>query len=242
MVQLKYFGDKYDYFKYDLITEVFKYSSLHHYVYIPMLTEHRDDKEGRTRPINRGSKSEELRHYIVGRKTKSLKHWESWLNQYVRSYRTVEPVDSAFFSDAKRDGYWSGCRSILKEKNALVFVDPDTGLESGNLSYQLKAGREKYVLNNELDILISELDPSSVLMLYQHLPRNIDQHHPGTEKKLRQAKTRRGVLHACAYREDDLAFLFIAKQPDLHSEIKQLLMAYHSNSGHKFKSIHFETG
>jgi hypothetical protein len=238
MVQLKYFGDKYDYFKYDLITEVFKHTSLHNYVYIPMLTQHRDDREGKTLPANPGGKSEELLRYIADCKTKSLKHWQTWLNQHVESYNTIEPVDSTLFSDNKRDGYWNAYRSVLKEKKALVFVDPDTGLESGSLSYQLKQGREKYLLKNELDILLSELDPSSVLMLYQHLLRDKDQHHSGTERKLSQARTRSRAVHACAYREGDLAFLFISKQPDMHSEIKQLLMAYHSSSGHIFKSIH----
>ncbi len=238
MVQLKYFGDKYDYFKYDLITAVFKQSSLRQYVYVPMLTEHRDDNEGKTLPINHGGKSEELLKFMVGCKHKSLKHWEIYLTNHVQSYRTIEPVDRKFFSDRNREDYWNTCCSVLNAKNALVFVDPDTGLESGNLAYQIKMGREKYILNNELEFLISEIDPSSVLMLYQHLPRNKDQHHSGTENKLRQVRTRKGPVHACAYREEDLAFIFISKQPALHSEIKRLIASYHANSGHKWKSVH----
>ena len=41
MVQLKYFGDNRDFFKYDLITVVLEHTSLSHYVFIPMLIAHR---------------------------------------------------------------------------------------------------------------------------------------------------------------------------------------------------------
>jgi hypothetical protein len=60
MVQLKYFGDNRDFFKYDLITAVFKHPSMRHYVFVPMLTEHRHDNEGKKPPRNRGDKSDAL--------------------------------------------------------------------------------------------------------------------------------------------------------------------------------------
>ena len=43
MVQLKYFGDSRDYFKYDLMTSILEEMMLESYVFIPMLTNHRDD-------------------------------------------------------------------------------------------------------------------------------------------------------------------------------------------------------
>lgn len=38
MVQLKYFGDSRDYFKYDLITTLVQHTSLDNYLFVPMLT------------------------------------------------------------------------------------------------------------------------------------------------------------------------------------------------------------
>jgi len=46
MVQHKYFGDSRDYLKYDLIKMVLENPVLPHYVFIPMLTEPRYDREG----------------------------------------------------------------------------------------------------------------------------------------------------------------------------------------------------
>ena len=105
MVQLKYFGDDRDYFKYDLISSVLSRSSLRHYVFVPMLTEHRHDHEGKKPPRNRGDKSDDLLEFISSRNGKSLKHWEDWFDRYVDSYKTLEPVDETFFSDQAREVY-----------------------------------------------------------------------------------------------------------------------------------------
>lgn len=50
MVQLKYFGDSRDYFKYDLISSILEGMKIADYVFIPMLTNHRIDNEGNKTP------------------------------------------------------------------------------------------------------------------------------------------------------------------------------------------------
>ena len=238
MVQLKYFGDSRDYFKYDVISAIFKHSSLCHYVFVPMLTEHRQDKEGKRLPTNRGDKSDELLEFIKSCNHKSLKHWERWLGRHVQSYKTIEPIDDTFFSDGDRDAYWSTFRPMLSQKDALVFVDPDTGLETGKPGYLRKMGREKYILNGELKFLIQEIDRSSALMLYQHLPYNKHTHTVSVERKLAQVRRADSSVHTCAYREDDLAFLFVSKQRRLHDQVQDVLSRYHAHSLHQYKSLH----
>lgn len=236
MVQLKYFGDSRDFFKYDLITAVLDQLSLRHYVFIPMLTEHRQDNEGKKIPCKRGNASDKLLEFIASCDGKSLKHWEAWLIHYVDSYRTLEPVDNKFFSDQSRDEYWKEFQPIIGQKNALAFVDPDTGLETGTPGYLRKMGREKYILNRELQFLISKIDPSSVLMLYQHLPNNKHLHEKSVAKKLQQVRSANESAFACAYREDDLAFLFVSKKENIHKQIQTMLKKYHANSNNKYKS------
>jgi hypothetical protein len=240
MVQLKYFGDNRDFFKYDLITTIFDHSALCNYVFVPMLTAHRHDNEGKKKPTNPGDKSKELFEFINSCKYKSLKHWEIWLSPYIKSYKTLEPVDEQFFSDEKRDAYWSAFLPLVRQKNALIFVDPDTGLETGKPWYLKKMGREKYILNHELRSLIKNIDFSSVLMLYQHLPNNKHKHFESVGKKLTQIQSADSSVHACAYREDDLAFIFIFKNALVKQEIQSLLQDYHTNSNHKYKSLHFQ--
>lgn len=240
MVQLKYFGDSRDYFKYDLITSILDKNNktFENYIFVPMLTEHRtDDNEGKKTPNNTGRQSEELLSFIRKQDSKSLSHWEKWLRPYVNNYKTVEPVDETFFKDDTRKEYWITFKEYLKEKSALIFIDPDTGLESGTKSYLKKMGPAKYILNEEISLLHEYLDPSSVLMIYQHLPNDKRIHEESVSKKLKQLKANQNVF-VCGYRENDLVFLFMSKNAELYNRLYNTIKIYHDNRKHKYKSIH----
>ena len=238
MVQLKYFGDSRDYFKYDLITYLLRKRLCTRYAFIPMLTNHRVDGEGNKIPKYIDGKSRELLSFISSCELKDLKHWEHWLNPIVDSYVTVEPVNGIFFTDQSRCEYWDIFGDISKEVDALIFIDPDTGLETGGASYLRKMGREKYILNTELSVLYERLECGSVLMIYQHLTNNKNIHKESVDKKLVQASIHTGSQYVLAYREDDLAFLFLMKSNDLFNQLHSLLTTYHQNSDHKYKSFH----
>jgi len=153
MVQLKYFGDSRDFFKYDLITSILEGMEIDNYVFIPMLTNHRIDNEGNKTPTMIGGKSQDLLSFISTCNSKSLCHWKQWLNKNTKNYKTIEPVDNIVFDDTTRAEYWASFTEHLKENRALIFLDPDTGLESGSNSYLRKMGREKYILNHEVELL-----------------------------------------------------------------------------------------
>ncbi len=238
MVQLKYFGDSRDFFKYDLITQILDDTKIENYVFVPMLTRHRIDNEGKKTPIKNGDKSEDLHSFIGGCDPKSLNHWEKWLSPHVKSYMTVEPVDESYFEDQNRDSYWITYAEYLKQKNSLIFLDPDTGLQSGSNSYLKKIGREKYILNYEIKLLHEHLDHSSALMIYQHLPNNKNEHVKSVYKKMAQLKASYVDSFVCGYREDDLVFLFLTKKEELFKSIYSTLTDYYSKSVSKYKSLH----
>lgn len=239
MVQLKYFGDSRDYFKYDLITNVLSSGLVSNYSFVPMLTNHRDDGEGNKTPNHIEGKSIELLSFIDNCQSKDLEHWQLWFKPYIESYITVQPVNSTFFDDSARNKYWRSFKEVIASENALVFVDPDTGLETGSPSYLKKMGREKYILNGEFRYLYSMLNSSSILMVYQHLPNNKHKHEEAVLKKINQASKTTGKSLVIAYREDDLAFLFMAKDETVFLALREILVKYHQASGHTYKSIHY---
>ncbi|WP_028319536.1 hypothetical protein [Desulfobulbus elongatus] len=239
MVQLKYFGDSRDYFKYDLITHLLKSGVVSNYAFVPMLTNHRVDGEGNKTPKHIEGKSTELLSFIDRCGSKSLEHWEAWLKPLVGSYVTVQPVNEVFFVDSTRNKYWESFDAVLRTRNSLIFVDPDTGLETGKPSYLRKMGREKYILNDELAKLSQSLDDSSVLMIYQHLPNNKHIYEESVNKKIKQAIEASNCSSVLAYREDDLAFLFVVKSEAILSDLCRQLEDYHETSGHVYKSMHY---
>lgn len=208
------------------------------YVFVPMLTNHRIDNEGNKIPKMMNGKSESLFSFIGNCQPKSLCHWEKWLSRYVESYNTLEPVDETYFVDDRRDDYWTSFKRLLKQKNAFIFIDPDTGLESGTKSYLERMGREKYILNHEIDLLYNFLDVTSILMIYQHLPNNKHVHEAAVSKKLKQLCASNSDALVCGYREDDLVFLFMAKEPLLFNRLCSSITKYYSNSEHRYKSLH----
>lgn len=91
-----------------------------------------------------------------------------------------------------------------------------------------------------LDKLVKHsLDSSSVLMIYQHLPNNKHIHEESVCKKIKQAVEASDCSSVLAYREDDLAFLFIVKSEALFLELRNQLENYHGNCGHVYKSMHY---
>ena len=237
MVQLNYFGDNRDFFKYGLITSIFEANLLERYVFIPMLTKPRENKEGNKKPVNKGDKSSSLFDFIMVCKGKSLDHWETWLFPHVLSYQTVKPADEIFFCDESRIDCWPGFKSMVGAEKALVFIDPNTGLETGTPPYRKRQGPEKYILNHELKDLFSGLHPESLLMIYQHLSRDKREHTKATQKKLRQTHSVCEGSFIVAYREDDLAFVFMAKTTETFRCLQQFLSVYHQRSKNKYKEI-----
>ena len=100
-------------------------------------------------------------------------------------------------------------------------------------------GREKYILNDELAKLADCLDETSVLMIYQHLTRNKNKQINSLREKIKQAVSSTNHELVLAYREDDLAFIFVMKGEDTYESLGNLLAGYHEKSGYRYKSMHY---
>ncbi len=230
MVQLKYFGDDRDYFKYDLITQVLDSVGYESYGFIPMLTEHRDDNEGNKRPNTVPCKSIELLEFIGDCDSHDLAHWCRWIAPYVNSYLTVEPVNGTLLHSDKRGAYWQQYSHIIQAKNALIFFDPDTGLQAGRKTRIKLIDYEKYILNDELPILFSSMDESSTFMIYQHLQQNSKKHEEDIERKVLAIRGLCPESSTQVYREKDLAFIFLSKKEENFLRVSASLKQYYDRS------------
>jgi hypothetical protein len=200
-----------------------------------MLTGHRHDGEGNTKPARGENKSSKLHDFIMACDRKSLNHWRTWLTPHVLSYNTVEPVDEVFFGHESRATYWPQFRELIQIDSALVFLDPDTGLETGTSTYRKRMGPEKYLLDDELSEMYKWLHPESIIMVYQHLPKDKRRHSEAVHSKVTQARSVCCGAFICAYREDDLAFVFLAKTAQRAARLHDVLSRYDESSSHKYK-------
>src|SRR5439155_19352607 len=82
-------------------------------------------------------------------------------------FRYVPYNDSRLFAQSRRENYFHNIRSDAL-KSSVVFLDPDNGLEVPSMNSRIA---EKYVRYSELQLLFLRMDNSSILVVYQHLPR-----------------------------------------------------------------------
>ncbi|MBU0464296.1 MAG: hypothetical protein KKE12_11900, partial [Proteobacteria bacterium] len=144
MVQLKYYGDDRDYFKYDLITFVLKNGNFKQYGFVPMLTEHRYNNEGNILPSPSNCKSKELLNFIATHSKPNLNNWEVWLKQFIAKYASIQPINTDYFNHGNRCKYWEKYKNIYSEDNSLIFFDPDTGIQAGRATRIKPGDRVKY--------------------------------------------------------------------------------------------------
>ena len=87
---------------------------------------------------------------------KSLCHWKQWLYKYTKNYKTSNQwiILSLMTQPVLNTGLFT---EHLKENSAFIFLDPDTVGKRFH-SYLRKMGREKYILNHEVELLYHHLD------------------------------------------------------------------------------------
>lgn len=238
MVQLKYYGDDRDYFKYDLISYVLRECEFDSYGFVPMLTEHRYDNEGNIAPSPSNCKSKELLSFIRSHSRPDLNNWESWLNNYTSSYITVQPVNSTYIRSANRKEYWLKFNHVFSAPNSLIFFDPDTGIQAGRKTRIKPSDYEKYILNEEMPEILGRLSENSAFVIYQHLQRNSKLHESDMVRKIEALSSMSPSINISAYREKDLAFMFIAKGYSPHQNIQLAINKYHSRSTVEPRGVH----
>jgi hypothetical protein len=238
----QYFGDVRDLFKYDLIQEIMQKSpGIKQFSFIPMLTENDTGSDGNKR----------ITHVKKLRKRPGSQN--SDLIEYLRKYDTIAPDDKNFreigdffeekgirtaiyhpadhlpedyFTHGGRDVYFSGIPNDYLT-SALVFVDPDNGLE-------VKKPSEKHIRYPEVRSLFERMSDDSLLMIYQHFPRK--EHGDYTKLRLQELRdeTKADPLWIS---DKEIIFFFLAKNGETHPDLKGVLFEYASRYGKKCQVI-----
>lgn len=165
----RYFGDIYDYFKYALLRRLTEVEGISTAV-CWMLTEDDGGKDGhRTdylREPERWSSFEPrvfefLRHQVLERKTRNVRVIEkSKVLPKCRFYSGILTDDGV-----KRQRYFDQFLEFARGA-AVVFFDPDNGIEVGSVKYG-RRNSSKYLYWNEIELA---LRANHSLLVYQHLP------------------------------------------------------------------------
>ncbi len=165
----QYFGDIRDLFKYDLIQTIMQECpSVRHFSFIPMLTPDDDSSAGgKTRHdvAKAGKRNEELKAFLKDcvhenrRNIAAIADYFRSISIDIRIYRGR----SDYFSHETRREYFKAIGTKLLT-DSLIFLDPDNGLE-------VKRPAKEHVLYREVASIYSGMTSSSIVIIYQHFPR-----------------------------------------------------------------------
>jgi hypothetical protein len=222
------FGDTRDLFKYDLVRHIMKALPLFDsFTFVPMLSEDEEsagvkkkaakDLEKAVKIGRAGSQNRDLLTHMARLQEidSDLEYFQTIHAYFKKENILVDILHKQSFSHQNRSRYFDSILSHFPKKS-LIFLDPDVGLEETKPS-------KKHLLFDEVRKLFEKMDSRSVLMIYQHIPReNRDGY---IVRRCSELHTLTG-LHPTTITDREIVFFFMTKNPRLHESFEDTLSLY----------------
>lgn len=217
----QYFGDNRDLFKYDLVLQIIQAGLVNHFTFIPMLTEPDGTKHGGK--IDRsqakvGTENKELMIFLDGcvrEGKRDIEQLGNFFARYTIKMTTYYGKDR-YFSHGQRQEYFAQIGDGLLT-NSLVFVDPDIGLE-------IKQSGKEHVLYAEVKNLYQRMDSSSILMVYQHFPR--EDHYEYLHGRSEELEEKVAGEEPISIDDNEILFFFLTKDESLEESLTHIIQDY----------------
>lgn len=223
-----FFGDTRDLFKYDLVRHVMKALPLFDsFTFVPMLSDGAEPAAGRksaakdlkkaVKTGKAGSQNHELLLQMMRLQEidDDLVYFREIREYFHRENILVDIIHDRPFTHKGRDAYF---RAILTHcpKKTLLFLDPDIGLEESIPS-------KKHLLFEEVRKIAGTMDPRSVLMIYQHFPR---EHHDGYVRRRCRELYKVTGTRPVSITDNEVIFFFIVKNAKIRESLDEELDRY----------------
>ncbi len=218
----QFFGDRRDFFKYDLLLEMLEnLEFIRQLTFIPLLTPDDSASGGEQTKYECGGRRPEVYHFLkkcLTSQKRDIRELRGFLNASPFRYNAYR--DSSYFTDENRSEYFRNISdSMLQE--ALVFLDPDNGLEVASMNDQ---NGQKYVRYDELRTVFNRMDDSSLIVVFQYLPRqNRERFFQRLASELHRNVEPRGLF---GISDNVILYLVMTKDPERARLTGDLLRRY----------------
>lgn len=222
----QYFGDNKDLFKYDLAYWIQRAGLVSHFTFIPMLTAPDDSSHGGKTDREKasvGTQNRELVDFLdkcVRENKRDIRQLERFFSER-KQRMTIYSGKDKYFTHPKRQEYFSGIRVELL-LDSLICIDPDNGLE-------VTRSRERHLLFSEAKNLFMRMAPSSILMIFQHFPRQ--DHHEYLHRRAEELAEKVGGEIPLSIDDNEAIFFFLTKDEELEEDLAHLLEHYTEEYG-----------
>lgn len=224
----RYSGDIRDLFKIDLVVHLMnEIPALRRFTFVPMLTEEESGAGGED-----GRKKDLGAAVVKGRAgsrnaalLRSMKRLQE-INSDTEYFRAIHDlfdhrriliriVEKPLFTHANRQDYFNSLFLQFPTKS-LIFLDPDTGLE-------VKNPTKRHLLFNEVKRVYDRMDDTSVLMIYQHIPRVVREGY--IQRRCAELEACTG-MHPHSLTDNEIVFFFLSKSPAMNADLARAIRSY----------------
>lgn len=232
-MKLQYLHDGHDLMKWDVALNLLRTGAFKRFANIPLLTADDGTAEGNTRrPMGMfdadlyAFQQECLRGIEAGTRQRDLADLRAFWRGAVpdveyRPHRDQGPL----FTHAGREDYFTAVPDSSLE-DALVFLDPDIGLEAKTMRRKRVDRREYYLLWKDVAGLGRRCSERSTLLVYQHLPRNKKHVAAHIARKATSLFAVTGWDRAVHLTDGLVAFLALARDPEVASTVEDVFRDY----------------
>ncbi len=223
----QYFADRRDFFKYDLLLELMEAgSSLRRLLFVPMLTAPDGRTDGRLKTYPCGARRPDLYAFLQDCRSRGVCDITELRRFFAdRTFQYVPFADDCYFRHESRDAYFAAIPDAAL-RGALVFLDPDNGLEVGSMG---PANGHKYVRFAEMAGLLARGDESSLMLVYQHLPRR--PRVPYLAARSAELQSKLAIPPPLCLADGQVAFLLLARTEDHLTPLREHLQRYATAHG-----------
>ncbi len=214
----QYVADKRDFFKWDLIEDLVA-SPFGRYAlcYVAMLTPPDGTRQGSFKQYDAGARRGALHAFLQSCANTSRREVRSIREYFVSrgvDYRPIGDTSDQYYSYATREAYFRTIPDSSLQR-AVVFFDPDIGLNAGSDSYMRRVGIDKYLLDEDLRGLSPRIGDSSIVVVYQHLQRDRSRFWDDIEDRCLRVYSALGTSGASFVTDRDVAFLVTARDSEI---------------------------
>lgn len=227
----QYFGDRRDLFKYDLLLDLADRQPQPRITFIPMLTPNDDSAEGNVHAYECGARRQRLFNALqtaVRAGNRDIRLLRELIPQFGVEFLPYR--DGETFDDRVREEYFSAIPSDCLA-NAIVFLDPDIGLQTGTFGYMRRSGIDKYLMYADLSSLAARATDDSAFVVYQHLQKDATKRANDVERRLRELSAHLGTGFVWALQWADLAFLIAVRDGRTAARIRSAVGAHADRHG-----------
>ena len=227
-MNIRFSGDTRDLFKFDLVRHLMKsFPDLASFTFIPMLTD--QDKPTKKKKSATTDLLKAVKAGKAGSQNRSLMEnlgklqeieddmdYFTGIESYFRQENIiVDVLQKDRFSHEHRANYFGKLFEKFPKKS-LVFLDPDTGLE-------VKNPTRRHLLFDEVKKIADHMDNTSILMIYQHFPREIRKGY--IRSRCSQLSELTGT-QPVSITDNEIVFFLLVKEPKIRRRLIDIVANY----------------